>query len=130
MQNPTNQDSYEELRKRAETFYIKIERVWSPALSDHVIFKRSGFQHLIWKGGRPRPKSEQKRRFYSLIHVEKIISNPDARFLHEQRGNAQFWTFTENRGGKIIKVIIQQIGEGKKHFLSVFEKNKKSPNKE
>ena len=119
--DPSIKNSYEEAKEKAELLYAKLDRVWCPVLNEYVIFNRSGFQHLIWKGGLPRPKSEQKRRFALLEHAEKILSNPNATFSHEQKGNTQFWAFTEKQSDVAVRVVIRQVGIGKKHFLSTFE---------
>jgi hypothetical protein len=41
------EDSYKQAKEKAELLYAKLDRVWCPALDEHVIFNRSGFQHLM-----------------------------------------------------------------------------------
>lgn len=50
MKNPIEDDDYEKLKKEAKESYEKIGKIWCPALDDHIVFKKPGFRHLIWKG--------------------------------------------------------------------------------
>jgi hypothetical protein len=141
MKNPTIEDNYEEAKRKAKELYSKIGRVWCPALGENIIFNDVGFRHLIRKGGVRRPKSEQKRRFAFLSHVEGIIKNPDAKFSFEKREmfrsikwrnekrivmtRAKFWACAESRDGCLITVVVRQFNGKAKHFLSVYEKKQK-----
>ncbi|MGC9599609.1 MAG: hypothetical protein ABSE18_04460 [Minisyncoccia bacterium] len=115
---------YRETKKKARTFYSNMKPAIPPRLEKTVFFNNIGFRHLIWKGGKHRPKSEQTRRFALLPHVEKIISNPDATVLrkvkHYRPVRAEFWIFKERVGKMMITVVIRRIGNGKRHFFSVY----------
>jgi len=89
----------------------------------------------------PRTRNEQKRRFVLLPYVKKIITNPKAIILYEQKefknkvnrhgskvvisSVADFWTFVENINNCVIKVVIIQIKGGQKHFISIMGDNVK-----
>jgi len=145
---------YERSIKKAKKIYSKIGRIKCPALSnEYISFGRRGFNHLIRKGRIPRPRNEQKRRFVLLPYIEKIVKNPKAKILYEQRAikykanrhgetiliesTASFWAFAERVKSCKISVVIIQLDNGVKHFLSVMgdeveidnkiKKNKKSP---
>lgn len=127
---------YEQSKVKAKQIYSKIGRVPSPALSgDYVVFNSTGFTHLMRKGRIPRTRNEQKRRFCLLEYVEQIVKNPKAVIEYKQKeikyfinrhgekmlttSVANFWTFIEEIKGCKIKVVIQQLNNGQKIFLSV-----------
>jgi len=138
---------YRKSKEKAKGIYSKIGHIKSPALGDELVaFTSAGFNHLVRKGRIPRTKSEQKRRFALISHIEAMVKNPhatilylrrDTKVIQDRHGNkelvqsvASFWTFIENVKGKEIKVVIRQLGTGApKHFFSVMEgrKIKKPP---
>ena len=135
--------SYLEIKLQAKKLYSKIGRVSCPAFGgDFVSFNRLGFSHLLRKGHIPRPKSEQKRRLSLLKYAEVIVKNPkakiyfrqiEAKYLINRHGQkiltaslVKFWTFIEEIDGKKIKLVIRQLGNGNKHFLSIMERRHKN----
>ena len=104
---------------------MQIVRVSCPKLNASIAFNRIGFRHLIRKGGVRRPRGEQKRRFALLRYAPGIISNPRANVVLRTKGRAHFWMFQEERGGRMVKVIVRQLRGGKKHFYSIFSGKKK-----
>jgi hypothetical protein len=125
MEDPINQENYEEAKSNAKLFYSKIGKVWCPALNDHIVFNNVGFKHLIWKTGKHRFKGEQKRRFALIPDTEIILKNARTFIYREVIRNGKktfFWTFTEKKHEKLIKVVIRQDEGKKKIFQSVFEK--------
>jgi len=126
---------YEKSKKKAKEMYSKIGRVKCPALdNEDISFSRIGFNHLIRKGRIPRPRNEQKRRFVLLPYVEEIIKNSEAKILYRHKrikykanrhgekilieSEANFWIFAQKIKSCAIKVIIRQLNNGNKHFLS------------
>jgi hypothetical protein len=126
MKNPIYDEDYKALKKKAKIFYDKIDRVWCPVLNDHIIFRKAGFRHLIWKGGVFRLKSEQKRRLALVPHLANILQNQNSQPVYKSQGNAKFWAFTGEQDKKSVRVVIRQISDGEKHFFSVFEDKQKS----
>ncbi len=147
---------YEKSKKKAKEIYSNIGRIKCPALSnEYISFSRIGFNHLIRKVRIPRPRNEQKRRFVLLPYVEEIIKNPEATIYYKHKrikhktnrhgekilieSEADFWIFIQKIKFCTIKVVIRQLGNGNKHFLSVMgdsvkidnkiKKNKKTPKK-
>lgn len=127
---------YEEIKERAKNIYSKIGEIPSPALSGSVYFNSQGFNHLIRKGRKLRPKREQIRRFSLISHVEQIIRSSkidlefrktESRVQINRHGEEilasktiLFWSFIKRKDGENIKVVIAQFGEkSKKIFLSV-----------
>lgn len=132
---------YLEIKQQAKKIYSKIGQVPCPSLGgEYIIFNRFGFGHLIRKGHIPRPKSEQKRRLLLLKYAEQIVRNLRAKIYFRQTEEkyfinrhgqkllttsiAKFWTFVEIIDSKKIKLVIRQLGEGQKHFLSIMESDR------
>jgi hypothetical protein len=122
--------SYEEAKKRAKEFYCTIGPVWCPALNEGVLLNQKGFKHLIGSRGVVRPQNEQIRRFDLLRYVKIILENPQAIIFHDTKGLenswTDFWIFTEIIDNVRIKIVVRQIGKGKKHFFSIYGKTQKS----
>jgi len=133
-------------RKNALAFYRNIGSVKSPALGNaEIVFTSIGFRHLLRKGRISRTPSEQKSRLGLLKYVQSIIEDP--RVVVTERKKATkvkihkhgsyvakdsiitFWTFHKDVEGRSVKVVISQIGSGKRQFLSIMDanKNKKNP---
>ncbi len=147
---------YEKSKKKAKGIYSKIGHIRCPALNnEYISFSRIGFNHLIRKGRIPRTRNEQKRRFVLLPYVEEIIKNSKALILYRRKivkykanrhgkkilieSEADFWIFIKKIKSCTVKVVVRQLGNGNKHFLSVMgddieidnrvKKNKKPPKK-
>ena len=120
-------DDYEEARRKTELFYKNIGQIWCPSLNDVVIFNDAGLKHLIKKGRLPRPKSEQKRRFFMLRYVKEILRTKHP-FSIDERVVAgvviRCWKFVDTKNGHTIKIVVRQVEGRKKHFLSVYGKIK------
>ena len=116
--------NYRETKRNARSFYSNMKNIPPPELDDTIYFNNIGFRHLIWKGGKHRSKREQVRRFQLLYSVEKIISNPDATFLRKVKWHdsvrSVFWIFKESIDGKTVTVVIRRVGNGRRHFFSVY----------
>jgi len=124
-------ESYSLAKESLKEFYRAVKRMWCPALSDHIIFDKNGLRHLIGKGKIIRPKSEQKRRFRLFRFVPEILSDPNADYVceikHIDEKPVRYWVFNKLVDGLLIRVVIKQTPNGKKRFLSVYEKKQKSP---
>ncbi len=128
MQNPIVEKSHREIKEEAEIFYKKIGSVWCPALNYSVRFDEIGFTHLQRKGRKFRAKNEQKRRFALLPSVENIlISRPFSSYEERIIGSShvQYWKFMDRRDANVIKVVVRQVNNGPKHFLSVYSRKQK-----
>ncbi|HEY5259162.1 MAG TPA: hypothetical protein VIJ46_00825 [Rhabdochlamydiaceae bacterium] len=123
-------ESYEDTELKARDLYKAINRVWCLPLDAYVVFDRQGFHHLIVKKNIPRPKSERKRRFALLPYAQDILKNPDTIISHKikniRKSQADFWIFSGKTNDLHIKVVVRQIGSGKKHFFSIYGKKQKS----
>lgn len=114
--------------RKARIEYNKIKFIESPAFNgDKIYFNKYGFNHLIRKQKDLRSRDEQIRRLklLSLVHSLLISSSK----IDNYRMNivdgypASFWSIIGNVEGKKVKVIIRQLGNGRKHFFSVMDKD-------
>ena len=115
--------NYKRLRKEAKKLYLKINQPWCPLLQESIAFNNAGFRHLIRSGRKPRPKKDQKRRLMLLRLAKNIVTNPNAELgqdNEQHEGRTRFWTITERRDKEKITVVIRQVGNGKKHFFSIY----------
>ena len=129
MQDPIAEESYSAIKEKAKKQYAEIGHVWCPFLNENIYFTKAGFKHLIWKGARQRPKTEQKRRFLLLSFVKNIIESSDVVFKYERRGGADFWASTNIYGNKKITLILRQLDGQAKHFFSIFSDKQKTASK-
>jgi hypothetical protein len=130
---------YEKTKAKALGIYRRIGAIPAPAFNGELVFfTRIGFDHLtLAKGRKLRSKNEQKRRFRLLVYAEQILKNPKAIILYRGQevkykinrhgqeilltGTGKFWTFTESIEGTRIKLVVGQIGDQKKQFISIMQ---------
>lgn len=115
--------NYKKLRKEAKDLYLKINQPWCPLMQEPITFNNAGFRHLMRSGRRPRPKGDRKRRLTLLRLAKDIVTNPNAELTQDDgrtRGQTRFWTITERKGNEKVTLVIRQVGNGKKHFFSIY----------
>lgn len=101
------------------------KEVRCPAFPDEkVVFNAKGINHLIYKGNRSRREQSRIqtniRLLPSAIKVLKVMVYPQEETSYLRVGvNYKFWTFEAVVDNRRIKVIVRQVGNGKKHFWSV-----------
>lgn len=101
------------------------KEVRCPAFPDEkVAFNAKGINHLIYKGNRSRREQSRIqtniRLLPSAIKVLKVMVYPQEETSYLRVGvNYKFWTFEAVVDNRRIKVIVRQVGNGKKHFWSV-----------
>lgn len=105
-------------KRKCEKFYKNVESVWCPALKDEVVFKDDGFKHLIWSKQWRRSKKEQLKRLSLLKQAPEIIK-------HAEKWNE----YRMEERDVTIRVIVRQVGKGKKNFLSIFARDENMENK-
>jgi hypothetical protein len=135
-------ENYKQVEQKAKDIYGMIGYVRCPALNADIFFTREGFDHLIGKRGVLRPKSERRRRFDLLPLVKEILTDPDVRFTCEEKpmayrtkingvyttivATARLWIFKKEYDVKIVTLVVRQIDDHPKHFLSIFERTRKA----
>ncbi len=94
------------------------------------------------KAGILRPKSERRRRFALLPLAKEILIDPHACIINERKMithhskingvrvanviEAHFSTFRKAYKGKAVIMVVRKIDDRAWHFLSIFEKTKKT----
>jgi hypothetical protein len=91
---------------------------------EKIYFNAKGINHLIYKGSRSRRDEKRiKTNIRLLPRAIKLLSL--AIFWQEEnqyikdRVTFKFWAFEAVIDNRRIKVIIRQVGKGRKHFWSV-----------
>src|SRR5689334_13137509 len=111
-----------------DNFYARTGSVPYPEFgSESIVFNSIGFRHLLRKNGKTRPKNDQRRRLALLRYTISIITNPPSPAVFRKEKRTNFWMFQKKHNGITIKLIMRQLGNGKKHFYSIFSDKKKPP---
>lgn len=113
------------LKDKAKKFFQVTGALDCPAFTgEKIFFNAKGIQHLFYKG--PRSKRDLKRiakniellpQAVKLLKLMPIPQEEDTYTAHEKK--YKFWAFEGVIDNRRIKVIIRQVGTGKKHFYSV-----------
>ncbi len=122
-------------RNKTVGYYQKIYRDLSKskitcvALGNQVIVCNAvGFKHLLWKGLRRRKMRDVMSRLCLLQNVSRILRSNDVfvecRTHKTKESTVHYWGITKNIRDAPITVVIRQIGGGKKHFYSIFKRQK------
>jgi hypothetical protein len=129
--------NYAKKKRQAHDFYNTLGVVRCPALgNDLVHFTAEGFNHLVYKTAKkPRDIRVQMMKF-DLLQKAKMLLEATTTF---QEYEEEYRYIPVNRHGKFshtnmlvrawgfvaiicsfrIKVVVRQVGNGKKHFYSV-----------
>ena len=112
-------DKSKKLIVKYKVFYDTLRNTKCSALNNEEIhFNNNGFNHLVRKGRFPRSYDEQRRRFLLLKFVEEVIIKGQVTEKRHFGSVSCFWAIKFKK----ITVIIRQIGDGPKHFFSIFSK--------
>ncbi len=120
-------EGHKKFIKTKKTEYNNIGHILCPAFNNEKIyFNREGFNHLLWKGDSYRAVSEQQERLSLIPFAVSLLgmcgSYSTYRNSRTDENTAKFWAFDSMLGNKSVSVVVRQINEGNKHFLSVFYK--------
>lgn len=115
------------LRVEASKFFSKNKFVKCPAFpKEKISFNSKGLSHLFYKGSQKvfaRTHEESKVRVSLLPRALKILSimplaqEENIFKVHDKK--IKYWAFEAVVDERRIKVVVRQIGNGKKHFWSV-----------
>jgi len=112
-------------KNQLKIIFDETKEVNCPAFSkEKIIFNAKGINHLIYKGSRSRREISRIetniRLLPGAIKVLKVMPlAQEEMFYVRENIKYQFWTFEAVIDNRRIKVIIRQVGNGKKHFWSV-----------
>lgn len=130
-------------KSKAKQIYSKIGRVACPFFNGELVaFNRNGFNHLLRRGPKVRPRRDALERLRLIEYAEVIIKNQDSSIRVEFRddyevervvnrsGNkirekvmAKSWGFVASIDGTEVTLVIGQITGGQKEFLSIMAKS-------
>lgn len=122
---------FKKIRIHAEKYYKSVGSIKCPYFdSERVYFNSDGFEHLRFKNRfTPRRRTEQYTRFRLLpLAIETIkksgtLQEYEERILplkHKGLRLTKYYVFIALINNLRIKVIIKEVGGGKKHFWSVY----------
>jgi len=96
------------LKKQAKDFFRKVKSVNCPTFpKEKIYFNSKGLSHLFYKGSR----AVKVLTLMPLAQEESCFRVPGKQI--------RYWAFEAVVDDRRIKVIVRQIGRGKKHFWSV-----------
>ncbi|MBI5004400.1 hypothetical protein HZC00_04900 [Candidatus Kaiserbacteria bacterium] len=128
---------YAEIKSGAQKLYSSLKPVKCPALGNHsVSFSSEGFNHLVYRiPKQERHKRVQIMRFELLSKARELLELTTTiqeyedyldqvvgwKFKKKQLINTKIrdWGFVGIVRGYRIKVVVRQMGNGDKQFLSV-----------
>lgn len=112
-------------KEQIKKIFDKTKEIDCPAFPrEKIIFNAKGVNHLIYKGSRSRrEKSRIETNIRLLPRAIKVLKSmhypqEETSYMRE-KVHYKFWTFEAVVDGRRIKVIVRQVGRGKKHFWSV-----------
>lgn len=115
------------LKSQARRFFRKTKSIECPAFpKKNIIFNSKGLSHLFYKGTKKistRDFSQTSIRIKLLSRAARLLKlanypQEENTFLIDKK-KYRYWAFEGVINNKRIKVIIRQVGQGKKHFWSV-----------
>lgn len=121
------EENLKEFIKKKYLEYKKIGNIKCPAFgNEEVYFNKHGFGHLIRKEGIPRTPTQQIRRITLLQYAPIILGNAET-FTSYKKDElngciGHFWTFEKVIGLVTIRVVVRQLGNGRKHFFSIMDR--------
>lgn len=128
--------NYAEIRKRSKELYDAFNKVFSPALGQHIHFTSNGFNHLVYKNAKKeRDERIQILRFDLLEKAKTVLERSttyqefeeDIEYTRVNRHGkyqsvnllVKYWGFVAVIEKFRIKVVVRQFGNSKAEFYSV-----------
>lgn len=116
------------LKSQARELFRNTKLVHCPAFpKEEIAFNSKGLSHLFYKGSQKnasRPSKEAEVRISLLPRAIKALklmplAQEESVFVTKDGKHVKYWDFEAVVDNRRIKVIVRQIGNGKKHFWSV-----------
>lgn len=116
------------LKQQARVFFKQNKSITCPAFpKEKITFNSKGLSHLFYKGANKkstRPIKEIDTRVKLLPSAAKVLElmplPQEETTLTDHKGKiCNYWAFEAVVDKRRIKVIVRQVGNGKKHFWSV-----------
>lgn len=118
----------QELKILAKSFFKKNKSVCCPAFpKEQVALNSKALSHLFYKGANKksgRPIKEIETRVNLLPTALKVLTlmplaQEENTLVNKEGKVCVYWAFEAVVDKRRIKVIVRQVGKGKKHFWSV-----------
>lgn len=119
---------HKQLKQRAQAFFKQTKSITSPAFpKEKIAFSSKGLSHLFYKGANKRSardvkESETRVNLLPAAHkLLKVMALPqeESTLTNREGKVCKYWAFEAVVDARRIKVIVRQVGNGKKHFWSV-----------
>lgn len=112
-------------KDQIKKFFNEYNEIVCPAFPDEkIVFNAKGINHLIYKGNRSR--REESRILANIRLLPRAMKTLRVMPLWQEENSYikddilyKFWCFEAVVDNRRIKVIVRQVGNGKKHFWSV-----------
>lgn len=120
--------THQDIKKHAKTLFKKYRSISCPAFpKEAVVFNSKGLSHLFYKGAEKtstRSPLESEVRVKLLPHAIEVLKcmplPQEESSLVDKKGKVcRYWAFEAVVHNRRVKVIVRQVGNGKKHFWSV-----------
>lgn len=114
-----------ELKRKAKAIFAKNKEISCPTFpKEKITFNSKGLEHLFYKGSRKARKPKQSKIRIdllpsALVLLKKLPVFQEERILSHKGQTIHYWAFEGVIEERRIKVIVRQVGKGKKHFWSV-----------
>lgn len=102
--------------EKQKELYKLFKPIYCPAMQELVYFPKSGLRHLLYKGQRPRSKSERNFRLSLLPYVQEVLLKAEIAVNRESGDESSTWSL---QCGKIRVVVIRRKPGDRLCFLSV-----------
>lgn len=130
------QNNLNKIRQKAKRYYKTIASTYCPYFKERVVFTSEGFNHIRYRTKNKKRHIKVREIRYKLLDMApKVISYSNTLqeydlqnlLIRIQRNKTkkkiskkvQFFGFIAIINGWKIKVIVRQVGNGKKHFWSI-----------
>lgn len=119
---------HQNLKKLAKAFFKRNPSISCPAFpNEAIVFNSKGLSHLFYKGAEKisrRELQESEVRINLLPRALEVLQRmplpQEESELVDTRGkHYRYWAFEAVVDNRRVKVIVRQVGDGKKHFWSV-----------
>lgn len=114
-----------ELKQKAKLIFAKNKEISCPAFPEEkIIFNSKGLNHLFYEGSmKARPIKEAETRISLLPRALRVLKKmtfwQEERTIHHKNKIIHYWSLEAVIDERRIKIIIRQLGNGKKCFWSV-----------
>ncbi len=121
-------NTHQELKQHAAAFFKKNQSVSCPAFpKEKITFNSKGLSHLFYKGAgktSTRNLQESEARVKLLPHALEVLKRmplpqEESNLVDKAGRVCRYWAFEAVVENRRIKVIVRQMGNGKKLFWSV-----------